>query len=243
MMGGVTTGNSALPGAHEVTLSNFYIGKFEVTEQQWNDVMSPGTISPTPKKPKEGVTWEQIVGKNGTVNTITSSTVAYTINGVEYFTNGFCAQKYLLTGVQWRLPTEAEWEFAARGGTNNNDYDYAGGNTIGNVGWISGGGTLSEVGKKTANTLGLHDMSGNVCEWCSDLYDAAGALAYSAAVAAQTKNPGGAIVRVNRVLRGGSYFDNNTYARVSYRHNYPPTNTLAGYGFRLACSSTTLPLP
>jgi formylglycine-generating enzyme required for sulfatase activity len=235
-MGGVTAGfTTELTNAHEVELDDFYIGKIEVTQRQWYDVMG-GTVPSVANsdKPMGYVSWEMIVGTKDT-----GVDVAYTINGVEYFTNGFCAKKYLLTGIKWRLPTEAEWEYAARGGTNNNNYDYAGGNIPNNVAWHSGNASNSThtVGTKTANTLGLYDMSGNVWEWCSDWYDTGGILGYSTAVAAQTKNPVGAMMGSDRVNRGGSWYSTE-FARMQVlsRHYSPPTTGNSDNGFRLACS-------
>jgi formylglycine-generating enzyme required for sulfatase activity len=169
---------------------------------------------------------------------------------VEYFTNGFCGQLYLTTGVQWRLPSEAEWEYAARGGVHMNslnsgvDYDYAGSNTLNDVAWHFGNSSsgIQIVGEKDTTALGVYDMSGNIYEWCSDWYDNGGAEGYSEAVADQDNNPVGALLGVNRVLRGGSYYNNLTISptagvRVSYRFYRVPAFTNAYYGFRLSCSS------
>ena len=135
-----------------------------------------------------------------------------------------------MTGKTFRLPTEAEWEYAARGGNKSNGYKYSGGNTLGNVAWYgdnSGSGT-HDVKTKSPNELGIYDMSGNVWEWCQDWY---GKDYYSSS---PQSNPQGPSSGSSRVRRGGSWFDNATYCRVAYRFSYTPTNTNYYLGFRLA---------
>jgi formylglycine-generating enzyme required for sulfatase activity len=241
MMGGATgSGGNAFATAHTVTLDDFYIGKYEVTEQQWNEVMTPSSPS-TSTYPQVGISRNQIVGTTGDV--------VYTVNAVEYRTDGFCGKMYLATGIQWRLPSEAEWEYAARGGLSMNslnsgtDYTYAGGNTASDVGWIANNSIQPVKTKPIANALGLYDMSGNVWECCSDWYDEAGNNAYSTAVAEQTFNPVGAMTGVYRVLRGGAYFNAASDVRVLYRIYTEPMILYASHGFRLACSSPPTPNP
>ena len=130
--------------------------------------------------------------------------------------------------TDYRLPTEAEWEYAARGGNKSNNYTYSGSNTLDNVAWYSSnsGSNTHQVGTKAANELGLYDMSGNVWEWCWDWYGT-----YSSS--AQT-NPYGATTGTYRVLRGGSwnYFDD--FCRVSNRNYSSPDNRNYLIGFRVA---------
>ncbi|MBR7028214.1 MAG: SUMF1/EgtB/PvdO family nonheme iron enzyme, partial [Bacteroidaceae bacterium] len=162
---------------HEVTLSNYYIGETEVTQELWETVMgsNPSEFK-GPKLPVENVSWDDCQTFIGKLN----------------------AQ----TGKTFRLPTEAEWEYAARGGKKSKGYTYSGSNTIGNVAWYDGnsGGTTHEVSTKQANELGIYDMSGNVLEWCQDWY---GATYYENS---STTAPQGPASGTYRVLRGGSWY-------------------------------------
>ena len=129
---------------------------------------------------------------------------------------------------KYRLPTEAEWEFTARGGINSQDYTYSGSNTIDNVAWYSSnsGSTTHTVGTKGANELGIYDMSGNVWEWCEDWYGA-----YTSD--AQT-NPTGPSSGTYRVLRGGSWGGYvGVSCRVASRSGYGPADRVYAGGFRL----------
>ena len=131
-----------------------------------------------------------------------------------------------LTGQSFRLPTEAEWEFAARGG--NKSRGYAGSNTIDNVAWYweNSNSQTHNVANKTANELGLYDMSGNVWEWCQDWYG-------SYTSSSQT-NPTGPLSGSRRVRRGGSWFDSAGRCRVSYRSYFTPADGSGDLGLRLA---------
>ena len=132
-----------------------------------------------------------------------------------------------LTGKNFRLPTEAEWEYAARGGNKSLHYKYSGSDNIKNVAWYSSnsGYTTHAVGTKTANELGIYDMSGNVEEWCSDWYGG-----YSAG--AQT-NPQGPSSGSNRVLRGGSWYGRASSCRVANRSINDPDFSDSYNGLRL----------
>ncbi len=173
---------------HEVTLSNYYIGETEVTQELWEAVMGSNPSSFVgPKLPVEKVTWDDCQAFIGKLN----------------------AQ----TGKTFRLPTEAEWEYAARGGKKSKGYTYSGSNTKGNVAWYDGssGGTTHEVGTKQANELGIYDMSGNVWEWCQDWY---GDTYYENS---STIAPQGPASGTDRVLRGGSWYSNAQFCRVAHR--------------------------
>ena len=187
---------------HSVTLSDYYIGRCEVTQELWEAVMgSNPSYFAGAKNPVEQVSWNAC--------------------------QEFVSRLNSLTGRTFRLPTEAEWEYAARGGKKSSHYKYSGSGNIGDVAWYGGnsGGTTHAVGTKTANELGIYDMSGNVWEWCSDWYGS-----YSAG--AQT-NPQGPSSGSFRVLRGGSWGDIARSCRVSYRGGSFPDSSSYGYGLRL----------
>ncbi|WP_289059723.1 SUMF1/EgtB/PvdO family nonheme iron enzyme, partial [uncultured Mesotoga sp.] len=130
--------------------------------------------------------------------------------------------------VGYRLPTGAEWEYAARGGKKSKGYRYSGSDNVDEVAWYdpNSGGMTQEVGKKAPNELGIYDMSGNVYEWCSDWYED-----YSSS--AQT-NPHNSTAGSDRVTRGGSWNYVAMFARVANRINVSPTYTYYGLGFRIA---------
>ncbi len=190
--------------AHQVTLSSFSIGQTEVTQALWKAVMgsNPSRFTGDLQRPVEQVTWS---------NCLT-----------------FISKLNQLTGKTFRMPTEAEWEFAARGGNYSQGYKYAGSNSYETVAWYgaNAGSTTHPVATKSPNELGLYDMSGNVYEWCKDWYGS-----YSSA--AQT-NPTGASSGDYRVMRGSGYNDTNVRrGRVSYRSNYTPTASASYLGLRL----------
>ncbi|MFT6321399.1 MAG: sulfatase activating formylglycine-generating enzyme [Granulosicoccus sp.] len=136
------------------------------------------------------------------------------------------------TGKNYRLLTEAEWEFAARGGTESKGFNYSGSDKLEEVGWYDGNSKSKThpVGELESNELGIYDMSGNVLEWCSDWYD-------DYKNESQT-DPQGAKTGSFRVLRGGSWSLNAQLCRVSYRYNISPDFSYNLIGFRLAHSSS-----
>ena len=209
--------------AHQVTMSSYYIGKYEVTEGQWKVVMgsNPSVNVKGDNYPVESVYWNDIVGTSG------SNMV---INGITYYSNGFIYKLNELTRKRYRLPTEAEWEYAARGGNKNKGYMYSGSNTLWDVAWywVNSNKCKYTVGTKSPNELGIYDMSGNVWEWCSDRYSD-----YSSD--AQT-NPQGPSSGADRVYRGGGWSSNASNCRVSSRSKSVPNFTCVDLGLRLALS-------
>ena len=193
--------------AHEVTLSDYWIGETEVTQELWEAVMgsNPSNHKGNPKRPVENVSWNDIV-------------------------NDFLPKLNQLTGKTFSLPTEAQWEFAARGGTKRIHYKYSGSDDIDAVAWYddNSGYVTHPVGEKLPNELGLYDMSGNVWEWCLDRYGD-----YSAG--AQT-NPTGPASGFDRVLRGGNCSCIAEACRVSFRYDSSPDDRNSNIGLRLVSS-------
>ena len=189
---------------HQVTLSDYYIGETEVTQELWQAVMgsNPSKFTGSGLLPVEKVSWDDC--------------------------QTFITKLNVLTGMQFRLPTEAEWEFAARGGNSSQGYKYSGSNNIDDVAWYTNNSNSKthEVGTKAPNELGIYDMSGNVWEWCQD-WDGS----YSSS--AQT-NPTGPTSGAERVYRGGSFFGYAGYCRVSDRNYYTPGYRIYILGLRLA---------
>jgi formylglycine-generating enzyme required for sulfatase activity len=209
-----------------VVLSSFNIGMHEVTQGLWEAVMSttPSSASGVGSNyPVYNVSWNDIVG--------TSGSIEYSAKGVDYYTNGFCYKLSQLVGggKQFRLPTEAEWEYAAKGGQLTHNYTYSGSDSIGDVAWYPGnaGSTSHEVGTRAANELGIYDMSGNIYEWCSDWYST-GSYPFG------TDNPTGPSAGTNRLLRGGGWYHAENFCGVAIRNNIVPTYIGRWYGFRLA---------
>ncbi len=206
---------------HSVTLSSFYMGKYQVTQKEWQAVMGTNpSYFKGDKRPVEQITWYQAVEFCNKLSQNEGLSPAYTINVTSVSCN-WNADGY-------RLPTEAEWEFAARGGNQSKGYTYSGSNNLDEVGWYSSNSDdTHEVGTKKANELGIYDMSGNVWEWCWDLYD-------SYTSSAQT-NPRGATSGSRRVLRGGCWLGSADFCRVSFRGGFPFLSS-NNFGFRLARS-------
>lgn len=193
---------------HQVTLHGFYICKHEVTQAEWETVMvdNPSYFKGS-KRPVEQVSWEEC--------------------------QEFIKRLNNATGKNYRLPTEAEWEYAARGGQTSQNTIYSGSNKAGNVSWHETKST-HDVMSKAPNELGLYDMSGNVCEWCSDWYDKE--YYKNNYNLLPLTNPSGPSSGAFRVTRGGSWIKTTTDCRVSARDGCSPSRHNNGVGFRLACS-------
>ena len=199
---------------HSVTVSDFSIGKFEVTVGQYKAFCNE-TGRSMPEAPSWG--WQD---RHPIVNVTYNDAVAYC---------NWLGEKF---GGDWRLPTEAEWEYAARGGNKSNGYTYSGSNDLESVAWFedNAGGQTNSVGRKKLNELGIYDMSGNVWEWCRDRYVE---NYYSNS---PSSNPRGPSSGSDRVLRGGSWRINAPYCRVAYRNYGTPDYRNDVYGFRVVLS-------
>lgn len=199
--------NSEKP-THSVTLSSYYMGETEVTQALWQAVM--------------GSNPSNFKGNNLPVERVSWNDCQTFINKLNQLLAG------RLGGKRFALPTEAQWEYAARGGKKSKGYKYSGSNKINKVAWYdeNSGRTTHAVGKKQANELGLYDMSGNVWEWCTDWYGSYGS-------GAQT-NPTGPATGSSRVGRGGSWDHFAGYCRVSCRGNRFPDLTGSDLGLRLS---------
>ena len=220
---------------HSVTLTDYYIGKFEVTVGLFRAFINETNYRTDADKEgwsyvwegpywarEDGVNWK--CDANGKVRS--SSEDNHPVIHVSWNdAKAFCEWLARKTSQMFRLPTEAEWEYAARGGNKSNGYKYSGSNNIDNVAWSSNSGT-HQVGTKSPNELGIYDMSGNVWEWCQDWYGK-----YSSS---SQSNPTGSSSGSYRVLRGGSWYYNDGICRVSDRYYGIPDGGVNDRGFRLA---------
>lgn len=193
----------------KVTLSDFLISRYEVTQEQWECIMgSNPSYDKGNNKPVTNVSWNDC--------------------------QTYIQELVRITGIPFQLPTEAQWEFAARGGKKSKGYKYAGSNSLDDVAWYLGNSsnTIHEVGLKKPNELGLYDMSGNVWEWCLD-YDGK----YNAK---SKKDPSGPDSGKDRIVRGGSHYENATVGNEGFsnfwvfaRGRFKDTDMYSNLGFRL----------
>ncbi|GJL84109.1 MAG: hypothetical protein DHS20C01_37430 [marine bacterium B5-7] len=204
---------------HPVKVDSFYLGKYPVTQQVWQTVMgnNPSQFNGS-RRPMDCVSWRDV--------------------------QEFISKLNGMTNKRYRLPSEAEWEYAARGGIRRRQdgYLYAGSDKLKEVGWYSKNSAkeTKEVGLKYPNELGLYDMSGNVWEWCNDWFDK---KYYQAChEKGRVQDPQGPEQGVTRVVRGGSWSNDPRYCRVAYRRNNEPANRVTFLGFRLALSRQSVEL-
>ena len=204
--------NDSEKPVHSVTLSDYWIGETEVTQALWYAVMGQRPTS-------DGNQWSSDKGLGD--------------NYPAYYVSWDDCQEFItrlnqLTGQSFRLPTEAEWEFAARGGNSSQGYKYSGSNTIGDVAWYTSNSDSKThpVATKSPNELGLYDMSGNVEEWCQDWFGD-----YSSS--AQT-DPVGPSSGSSRVRRGGSWSGSARICRVADRYFSTPSSRSYNLGLRIA---------
>lgn len=209
-MGSLFGGSDEQP-VHQVMLDDFYMGRFEVTQRQWRLIMDRDTnkfyFGRCDSCPAERISWNDVQ---------------------EYIRN--LNEK---TGLNYRLPTEAEWEFAARGGLLSKGYKYSGSNTDTAVAWKVGNSDsrTHPVGRKKPNELGIYDMTGNVFEWCADWY------APTWYGVSPSGNPVGPPAGVFRIIRGGSWFHDYSGLASSDRESANPSFRYGYVGFRLCRSA------
>jgi formylglycine-generating enzyme required for sulfatase activity len=205
-MGSNQGGSDEMP-VHTVFLDDFYIGKYEVTQAEWYKIMpkdpSDRYFAGCDSCPVERVTWSHVQEFIEILNT--------------------------RTGMNYRLPTEAEWEYAAKGGKMSKGFKYSGSNRYDSVAWTDGnsGNRAHPPGRKKPNELGICDMSGNVYEWCSDWYSP------SYYKISPKENPAGPVDGEKRVIRGGSWFFDRSGIRVTEREGANPDFRYGYIGFRL----------
>lgn len=196
----------SVPPAHQVTLSSYYIGKNEVTRGLWYAVMNDSVLKDHPKDPMSNVSWDDC--------------------------QAFLVKLNNLTGKNFRLPTDAEWEFAARGGVKSRGYAFSGSNNIDEVAWHNGNSEMEfhEVGLKKPNELGIYDMTGSVWEWCSDW---SWNWREDVDTSAPLVNPTGPATGKNRVARGGGLLTEDENCCVCRPDPTSPDTSSDELGFRL----------
>ena len=225
--------------AHSVRVSSFYIGKYEVTNAEFVRFLNAKG-----NQTEGGAEWIDLSGtygnekcriyKSGSSFAVEKGYENYPVIYVSWFgANAYCAWMSEQSGKKYRLPTEAEWEYAARGGEKSGNYRYSGSNTLTDVGWFddNSGGKIHPVGGLKANELEIYDMSGNVWEWCADDWHSDYKTAPSDG-SAWIDNPRG----THRVHRGGSWNYDARRCRAAFRGINAPGYRNFNLGFRLALS-------
>jgi formylglycine-generating enzyme required for sulfatase activity len=221
-MGSASGGEDYERPVHTVTVTSFYMGKYEVTQQEWVEIIGS---NPSNFKgdtlPVEKVSWHDVIEYCNKRSLREGLTPAYRGSGDSVTCD--------LSASGYRLPTEAEWEYAAKGGANGAylTYEYAGSNSVDGIGWYTdnSGNRTHPAGQKQPNDLGIYDMSGNVWEWCWDWYG-------NYPGGSQT-DPVGPASGSSRVLRGGSWENSAPFLRSAYHGGSTPANRVNSVGFRL----------
>ncbi|MBM3260350.1 MAG: formylglycine-generating enzyme family protein [Candidatus Sericytochromatia bacterium] len=224
---------------HQVTLTrDFLMQTTEVTQAQWQARMgnNPSYLSGDMSRPVDTVSWYDAIAYANALSVADGLPKAYNLSGCSGSPGGsyFCSNvtltastPYATTG--WRLPTEAEWEYAYRAGSSTAWYFGSDSNLLGTYAWFNGNSDSKThpVAQKQPNAWGLYDMAGNVSEWCWDWHDT-----YPGTVT----DPVGPTIGSNRVSRGGSWYYGASYARAAYRYSFYPGYRYNNFGFRLARS-------
>lgn len=210
--------------AHPVTVSSFYINKYVVTQREWFEIMftAPSEVDGD-KNPVENVSWFDAINYCVKKSLMLGLEPCYEINGQQVSCD------FTKNGL--RLPTEAEWEFAMRGGNLSKNYTYAGSDNIDEVAWFIDNSdyTSHPVGEKKPNELGLYDMSGNVYEWCWDRF--------GTYTEEEKIDPKGSETGTNRVFRGGSWSSIKDYCTLANRYYNNAGKAVFNIGLRLARNS------
>jgi formylglycine-generating enzyme len=229
--------------AHKVTITGFYFGKYEVTFKDFKkfvdatgyktDAEQPDSVNFKHGLPPRGAnngTWKMY---NANVPVPPSDSMKPVGNVSWNDANEYLKWLSKMTGKQFRLPSEAEWEYAAKGGNKSKGYQYAGGNNLDEVAWYveNSDKRAHNIGQKLPNELGIYDMAGNSREWCSDWY---GETYYKVSPAS---DPAGPDMGKGRVVRGGSWGSEKDRMRISYRNRTFPYNSALDYGFRPAMTN------
>jgi len=237
------SGMSGETPVHSVSLSGYNMGKYEVTQETWQAVMgnNPSMFTGSYKKPVERVSWYAAMVFCNKLSVLLGMTPVYSISGstdtdvwgpiptvnTQSWNGAYC----YWANNGFRLPSEAEWEYAARGAANTPDYLYSGSNTIDDVAWynLNSEGKSHEIGLKIPNGIGIYDLTGNVWEWCWDWYNE------SYYLSSPVNNPTGPGIGNWRVLRGGSWSYQAYYCRNAMRYMASPYyNNAANLGLRLS---------
>jgi formylglycine-generating enzyme required for sulfatase activity len=229
--------------AHTVKVGSFYLGKYEVTVAEFRKFMNSHSYVTDAEKKGDSYAWVKrkfIATKNVNWrydvhgNKRPPSEDNHPVIHISYNDAvAYCAWLSKKTGRKFRLPTEAEWEYAAKGGINHDETIYSGSNDLSTVGWFNtnSGDATHAVGEKVPNSLGLYDMSGNAEEWCSDWRDK-----NYYANCPETDPKGPSVSTYNRVLRGGCWFNSAERCRTDSRGSSIPFGRTCFNGFRVACS-------
>jgi len=226
-------GDSDEKPTHKVTFTyDFHIGKYEVTFEEYDAFWeATGRGNPGDQgwgretRPIINVSWNDAIAYCNWLSEKEKLPKAYDSNGNLLDKDGRVTTD-ITKVVGYRLPTEAEWEYAARGGNRSRGYKYSGSDNVDDVAWYNSnsGSKTQKVGNKAPNELGIYDMSGNVREWCSDWYGS-----YSSSAQTNPYNNSGSY----RVVRGGSWIAYATLTRVAYRYSISPAQTISYLGFRI----------